>query len=315
MFHMPLFFFMSGLCFKEKYLSDFKSFFKRRVQGIYVPFVKWSLIFLFLHNIFFHLNLYNGIYGFRDTVSELYSPYEFVKKTYHIIFKMVDNEQLLGGYWFLRTLFWCSLGTYIYIRLFDKYLNKIVGCAVLLSLTIVFSYLKCSVPYFLIGSTESLAASFFYTGYVYRRNSIEHHEVEFILVGFLFVTLGFVYSRASMLNFTCSQVIPYYSCAILGTLMVYKMSILVNRLDASNWLKCGLVYIGENTLTILTWHFLSFKLVNLLIILIYGLPIQHLAEFPTIVEYSSSGWFFIYFIVGVVVPISFTKIRVFNFNQ
>lgn len=45
-FHMPLFFIMSGYCFKEKYLSDAKTFVIRKIKGIYVPFVLFSLPFL-----------------------------------------------------------------------------------------------------------------------------------------------------------------------------------------------------------------------------------------------------------------------------
>ena len=43
MFHMPLFFFVSGYCFKEKYLSTPAVFVLKRIKGLYVPFVKYSL--------------------------------------------------------------------------------------------------------------------------------------------------------------------------------------------------------------------------------------------------------------------------------
>ena len=75
-----------------------------------------------------------------------------------------------------------------------------------------------------------------------------------------------------------------------------------------NEIKKILVYIGDNTLTILTWHFLSFKLVSLFLILIYQLPISRLAEFPVIEMYAYQGWWLIYFIVGVGMPIGGCKI-------
>ena len=59
MFHMPLFLFMSGYCFKIGYLEDWRTYIKKRVTGIYWPFVKWSVLFLLLHNVFFMLNIYN----------------------------------------------------------------------------------------------------------------------------------------------------------------------------------------------------------------------------------------------------------------
>ena len=58
-FHMPLFFFISGYCFKEKHLNNFKDFAIKRIKGIYLPFIKYSLLFLLLHNVFYNLNIYN----------------------------------------------------------------------------------------------------------------------------------------------------------------------------------------------------------------------------------------------------------------
>lgn len=63
-------------------------------------------------------------------------------------------------------------------------------------------------------------------------------------------------------------------------------------------------YVGLNTLSILTWHFLSFKLVSLFIIILYDLPIERLAEFPVVDEYAKQGWFVLYFMVGVFTPLS-----------
>lgn len=48
-FHMPLFFLLSGLFFKP-YTP--KEFLKRKVRGLYVPFLAYEMTFLFLHNFF-----------------------------------------------------------------------------------------------------------------------------------------------------------------------------------------------------------------------------------------------------------------------
>lgn len=116
MFHMPLFFFMAGYCFKDKYLTDFRTFARKRLSGLYKPFVKWSLVFLVLHNVFFHLNIYNGEYGFRGNVSQLYSLTDFAKRTLMIVTSMSGSDQLLGGYWFLKSLFVGSFIAYLSIR-------------------------------------------------------------------------------------------------------------------------------------------------------------------------------------------------------
>ena len=113
LFHMPLFFFMSGYCFKSAYLTDFLGFLKRRIQGVYWPYVKWSLVFLLLHNLFCSLNIYNGEYGFKGMTFHPYSVNEMIEKAFHIVTKMYDEEILLGGYWFLNSLMWGSLVFYL----------------------------------------------------------------------------------------------------------------------------------------------------------------------------------------------------------
>lgn len=109
MFHMPLFFFFAGYCFKDKYLEIPSDFVIKRFKGLYKPFVKWGLIFLVLHNLFFYLNIYNDEFGFRGIVQHLYTWQEMLKKAVSIVTRMSDTEQLLGGYWFLKSLFWGSL--------------------------------------------------------------------------------------------------------------------------------------------------------------------------------------------------------------
>ena len=116
MFHMPLFFFFAGYCFKEKYLLQPKVFLHKRVDGLYKPFVKWSVVFLLLHNVFYHLNIYNGEYGFRGKVSYLYEFKDYAIRAVHILTCMSDTAQLLGGYWFLKSLFVGSIFGYVIIN-------------------------------------------------------------------------------------------------------------------------------------------------------------------------------------------------------
>lgn len=166
MFHMPLFFIASGYCFKEIYLQDNRTFIMHRVKGLYLPFVKWSLIFLVLHNVFFYLNIYNGLFGFRGEVSYLYAWQDFAKDALHIVTRMTDNAQLLGGYWFLREMFF---GTIMALFLM-KYVRPAKWCLVImLGMAIATDMLHLHVPYFGIGSLTFFSAAFFIAGYAARQ--------------------------------------------------------------------------------------------------------------------------------------------------
>ena len=64
----------------------------------------------------------------------------------------------------------------------------------------------------------------------------------------------------------------------------------------------ALDYAGSKTLYILTFHFISFKLVSLLKVWQYGLPMTELSSFPVIFGYNTFYWLF-YSAVGVLLPI------------
>ena len=62
-FHMPLFFITAGFFFSTKYLHDEATFVKKRVKGLYIPFVKWAVFFLIIHNWMFDIGILNEVYG------------------------------------------------------------------------------------------------------------------------------------------------------------------------------------------------------------------------------------------------------------
>lgn len=307
MFHMPLFFFLSGYCFRVSHLENFKCYAKKRISRIYFPFVKWALIFLLLHNIFFYLNIYNGTFGFEGEVSQLYGVSDYLKKAFLIFFCLSGNEQLLGGYWFLHTMFFASFIFYALLKL----RIPIVGGLIALLLSVFLYFKGIPVVNIYCGAKEWLAVACMMAGYMYKSYSIEKHvdkhTAYVIPVCALLLILGSVYWPGEMLDMKWTYTIPYFVSAIAGSIIVMKLSRFSTRIQGfSNFI----ANIGNKTLEILTWHFLCFKLVSLVIIAYYGLPIERLAEFPVICPYNGQGWWILYFVIGVAVPViatSFTK--------
>lgn len=118
MFHkVPLFFFLAGYCFKEKYLLKPKEFILRRFSKLYVPFVVITLIFLFLHNLFIKLNLVEG---------SLYSYQDFLYHSKSIILHLHIADPLIGGFWFIPQLLLASLISFIFLKFCNKYVALIL---------------------------------------------------------------------------------------------------------------------------------------------------------------------------------------------
>lgn len=121
MFHMPLFFFLSGYCFKESYLNDFKTFTKKRIKGAYWPYVKWGVLFLLLHNLLFKCHIYDQDYG-----AYAYGMKDYFIKVVKIVGSMTHAEPLLGGYWFLHTYFFSSFILFVTILLCKSNQHKMI---------------------------------------------------------------------------------------------------------------------------------------------------------------------------------------------
>ena len=73
---MPIFFISSGYFFKDSWFDRKWEYVKRKFKNLYIPFVKWSIIFLLLHNVFFSLGIINAQYGNDSGITSLgTSPY------------------------------------------------------------------------------------------------------------------------------------------------------------------------------------------------------------------------------------------------
>lgn len=286
MFVMPLFFFMSDYCFKDKYLNDAKGYAIKRITGIYWPYLKWSLLFLLMHNVFYHLNIYSDEYGFNGRTSALYTATDLINKAISITMKMQGHEQLLGGYWFMKLLF---IGSFIFYLTVKVLRGCWWGSLILLAVAIVLSYLDWSLPYFNFGTREFFAASILYIGHLYKRyHWTWHRNIVINAAALVLMVIGAHYWFTTMHHYEYWKVLPYTMSAVLLVLTVLHLSEMISKANR-NLIVRFLIFAGDHTMEVLTWHFLSLKLVSLLLISIFGLPIKQLSEFPVIEEYAHQG--------------------------
>lgn len=60
LFHMPLFFFLSGYAYKKIDSYNPIKVIKKRFKSLYIPFISIQLVYLMLHNIFIKINILNS---------------------------------------------------------------------------------------------------------------------------------------------------------------------------------------------------------------------------------------------------------------
>lgn len=311
LFHMPLFFFCSGFFFSEMLSKNsvFK-FLKKRVKGLYIPFVKWSVIFLLLHNLLLAVGIYNTHYGYEGG-SQSYSVYDIFWRLGMILFTMTGYEELLGGFWFIRSLFVSCLLIAIVsliLRFSFKYKYALI---VFFSLFVTIIMRKCApdIEFFRELSMGSFGVSFYFLGYLLKtyerfwQNKYSAIACSLSLLLFLFYFEGGVSMGCGY-----NKVVPFFLSATSGTLLTIYISRLIE-----NWfpkVKSILYYIGNHTLEILSLHFLSFRLVSYFFTLVYGLDVVHVAEHPVINDICSPPhyWWIIYCLVGVLVPLFLNRV-------
>lgn len=177
----------------------------------------------------------------------------------------------------------------------------IIGCLML-------NYFNRTISVLAIDMTCLMSAAFFWIGHAFAVLKMQKFSKMKLLISMFLLIIGsFLWPlKMGLVHYQTLKILPYMITAVLGAWCIYSLP--WNRLDKR--MTDFLRFVGMRTLPILTWHFLSFKLVSLLIIMIYGLPIERLAEFPVIQEYTCQGWFILYFVVGILVPLHISKIQI-----
>lgn len=301
MFHMPLFFLCSGYFYEvPDNFVGFRCFIIKKIKGLYFPYVKWSIVFLILHNLFYTLHFYpteNKYFGYYNN-----SDYLYHLKS--ILTTMTGHDKLLDPFWFLKELFFASLFVCLISFLLRKISFKYKDLLLLLTfvaLTAITKPEELGVPVIWNLSIMFLGATFYYAGYLYRKlENVKYYTFKVFLLC-LIVVLGFVLiwnKSLDMLWYDANSVLLYIPIALMGIMMVLTSS---NFLERFNYVKRMFYYIGKNTLIILALHLLTFKLASLIKISIYGLSINRLAD-TYIEEYNQFFWL-IYIIFGIGGPL------------
>lgn len=294
LFHMPLFFVCSGYFFKE--ISNkgvLHTFYKKKIKGLYVPYLKWSILFLLLHNMFRYLSITEGAY---------YQTMDYIRQFIKLVL-MTDYELLIRPFWFIKELFLASItiATFSFIRnrLFPKVSNHI-----LLLISLVLTLLTKFIPIIpLVGdcSVLLLSIAYFYCGILIQqyKDSIPF-TTTMIMITFLIVLLGSILFTGTIdMRFTSAQNLTlYFFISVFGILMVLSLSKKIEHFSIKHFL----YYIGNHTMPILALNLLALKLGNLIKIWIYDLPINYLSAHTVIYEHNTFFWP-LYSLIGVSVPL------------
>lgn len=333
-FHMPLFFICAGYFFSLKYLNNEGEFVRRRFKGLYVPFVKWSVFFLIIHNLMFRIGILNEQYGnWSGGVTHPYTWHQAQQRLWNIVFSMGGYDEFLAGaFWFFRGLFVASILFLIFYKIavwaatrlsrhdfngmqrHGRLLQRTRAAQVIAASVCVVMFLLSlwktaeglKIVTLVQGGYRDLMGCFFFgIGFMLKPilNKIRFNLLIDILLAAI-VILFALYSPASMaLQSGWLQCLSLPVPALCGFLFTYDISCRLDRLNPCNALRRFLVYCGDNTLIVFVLHICAYKIVSAIKIMYYGLPWGEIGCHMTIHEHADD-WFWVpYTIVGVTVPL------------
>lgn len=318
LFHMPLFFMAAGYFFSRKNVDNPWDFCARRFRGLYVPFLKWSLFFLIIHNFMFQIGVLNETYGnWSGGVTHPYTLHTMAQRAVSIVFSMGGYDEFLAGaFWFFRALLVSSIMFLVLYRLLDGKREWLSGwrvAAVICVAAIAFACFKISMglKVYIIqgGIRETWGILFFGLGMIYRhaeqRLSLDWRQWGFwaaVAASAAILAVGTVNAWAGMnLAPKMRDVITLPLTGLAGFFLTYQLSKLIDRRNW--WLKRFLVYCGNMTVYVYVFHIISFKVVSAIKIMWYGLDWQQMGCHMVIHDHHEDMFWILYTAAGVGLPL------------
>lgn len=312
--HMPLFFIAAGYFFSEKALANPWEFVEKRFKKLYLPFLKWSLLFLLLHNVWFYFGILNEQYGnWNGGTTHPYTLQTAMQRVVLIFTSMSGYDEFMAGaFWFFRGLLVASIMFMLIYRLMCRktrihrdvsILLICAGCVAFVALRLLFHIKLTFYPNG--GWRETWGIFFFGVGVLYRRYEDMIPKNWFvILAGFALMLVAGHFHLCGMNN--SAQYRDLWTLPLTGTIGFITVHQFSQRLAeglAGGALSKGLVYVGQNTMPVFVFHIIAYKLVSLVKIWWYGLDFGQIGCHMVIHHNSGDLFWVLYTIVGVGVPL------------
>lgn len=287
-FHMAAFFFISGYTSKlreDANTTFIKQVFKKAYKLI-LPYLTIELIGLLFFYAFYKTGVLNYISTTEYPIDGSTSLLQF--------FRLGIRPDWLGAMWFLPVLFMASI--------FVDFLAKICKRdGILLLVSILLS--MCSIEYSIIKGglpwnihLAGIAQGFIAMGYIFRKLRKESENCVINLVKCLTIALLWLAARqycgliqvmdwpSNTFNGLIDLVIP-----LMGILFTTYLSEFLSR---GKYIKKLLMMLGKNSIGIMCFHFIGFKMAYLVLIIGGKMGVGSFKELTPVLEIQN-WWFFI----------------------
>ncbi len=304
LYHLALFFFVSGCLYKDSYAREPLLLVKKRLRSLYVPFAGFGLFFGLLHNVLFRLNIYTDqLTSQHNQVLYLNGAKEYLLNLLKIA-SFAKVEQIVAAMWFLPVLFIVQLlfvAPDFLITRFAPRRREVLLAAVVAALFLAgyFYYPEKNLVLRPV-SIAMVVMSVFYAGHLFRQyGGGLAAKPAYALLCFALLAAATRFGPIDTGGHQFVSPLFYIGCSLCG---VYLHLFLARSVPDGSLLRRFLVHVGRNTIAILALHFLAFRAVNYLLVRIYGLPDYMTGQHPRII--TAGAWWTLYFAAGILLPLA-----------
>lgn len=305
LFHVAVFIIASGMFYNGKKittLNELIEFIKKKLLRLYVPYVIINIIYLSLNNILLDTHIYS---------IETHNYYNLTDYGINIVKILLFRgvTELGGATWFLHLLFLISIGyaifTFILNRIFlEKYnMVKIAQCVLSIFYLIV-GFVISNIDHYDIFDIYVITLNcywLFFIGNIFNdyKGIIKKNKWSYLILLVNILLLIFLndIGAIEISKNVYTSPLFFFTCSVIGWMLLYILSLFIEKKKIGKLFS----FIGQESIYILLFHFVGFKIVNFLIYCFVNHDINYVSGFPV----SGKGLIYsiIYFVFGIAISL------------
>ncbi len=268
-FHMPMFFFISGLCFKKSQLSQgMRTFLLKKVKTRLIPYISFGLLTYFVwlsQMVLKKYGLYQGSYPAPDSL---------IRPLVGMVYGNGTNLWLIHNtnLWFLACLF----VTEILIFYGMLMVNNNMGFIILLAILSIVGYLDSiyatiRLPF---SFDVALTASVFYGAAIMSKDYILNNKIKikYVMMCLIIGIVGSIINgRIDMNSNIYGQYFLFYLTSFLSILAYISIIQYIPK-------EATLSYIGKNTIPFFLMQTDAFLIMNIITYVIFHVNIREMTN-------------------------------------
>lgn len=240
LFHMPLFFFLSGMFFREE--EKFSVFFIKKFKRLFVPFALANLFFFAVEMTRAYIlgDRYDGSLGWVSLPYSVFGLGTVPSMLVHSTWFILALFRIYILYWLLDKL----LGNRKLLLLFTCFVTGVIGMITAWD-ELMIGQTLASLPFFCMGNVCG-------TGFLNNKKLFDtKRSVVFMTLSIPVLYFISKYQLTNMAVNCYGNIAFFFLGAVVGILFILWLCVLLQH---ANLLSNTFSFIGQHTLSILIWH-------------------------------------------------------------